>query len=162
MNQTHPMGNLGSPFVEPLFAPTGTLPLPQQQPLPQYSVNPNFDIDRRMDQLEKWLNNIADALSKVANNKNQPLPQAQPSPQSKKDEKSEQMISTKWFFVAVGLTNGIVLLLFIVAFIAIVFVVKHMTMNFLQYQGKIMQQNSSSSFVQPLPQFQTKYNYLGQ
>jgi hypothetical protein len=124
-------------------------------------MNPNFDIDRRMDQLEKWLNNIADALSKVANNKNQPPPP--PPAQSKKDEKSEQMISTKWFFVAVGLTNGIVLLLFIVAFIAIVFVVKHMTMNFLQYQGKMMQQNLSSSFVQPLPpQFQTKYNYLGQ
>lgn len=163
MNQTHPMGNLGSPFVEPLFAPTGTLPLHQQQqpPLPQYSMNPNQDLERRMDQFEKWLNNIADALSRVANNKTQSNSQSKNNNQDdEKSKKSDQMISTKWFFVAVGLTNGIMLLLFIVAFIAIVFVVKHMAINLIQYQGKMMQ-NSSTSFEQPLHQFQPKYNYLG-
>lgn len=162
MNQTHPMGNLGSPFVEPLFAPTGTMPLPQQQPPNQYSMNPNYDLERRMDQFEKWINNIADALSKVAQNTKAQRESKNEKSNDEKSQKSEQMISTKWFFVAVGLTNGIILLLFIVAFIAIVFVVKHMAMNLFQYQSKMMQNSSGNSFVQPVNNYPQNYNYLGQ
>lgn len=172
LSQTHPMGNLGSPFVEP-FGPSGTLPMPQQQsPIPMTPINPNYDLERRMDQFEKWLNNIADALSKVASTNNK-LAQSQQnnSKEDKDDEKSSknQSISTKWFFVAVGLTNGIILILFIVAFIAIVFVVKHMAMNFLQMQKMQQMQHNfyhqqASSSVYPIqqpPSYQQNYPFLG-
>lgn len=156
---------LGSGFGEtktPLFSTTGTIPLSpsSQTQLPTATKNDQTNlmfhqIDERFNMIEKWISNLTDAIKIMNQNQNQNQNQ-NPNPaivqnqkQNNQTDSKDTKCDKKFMIIAILVTNGMMLLLFIAAFVTIIAVVKQITKNVAPFQFNPPPGYSYSQFFQP-------------
>ena len=159
---------LGSGFGEtktPLFSTTGAIPL--TPPITQTPLSPTTNndqtnlmfhqIDERFNMIEKWISNLTDAIKLMNQNQNQNQPQTQKQNQNTTGQNKNEC-DKKFMITAILVTNGMMLLLFIAAFVTIIAVVKQIVKNIPNYQFNPSPgySHSSSQFFQQ-PQHRSPY-----
>lgn len=164
-SSTHP-----APFST--FSPTGNLPL---QPLPNLQPNSppssfskksdelnESEVNQRLSRLEKWIDKIADAVQTLSRSQQQTYRGLQGHQEKEPTENSTTSKSTKtntesnngnngnnekkWIILAIAISNGMMLILFIVALIVILVIAK-------QFSKSV---SNIAPFIQP--QINPNYN----